>query len=299
MLGFLVCLGGCAEEMEESGKVSSDESPGIESPRWTLTQYGDTTGLQASFYTITSDEGHVIVVDGGHEENGDYVEQVLAESGNHVDVWILTHPHPDHIGAFLRVVEDGEVSVDTVYDNGVDPQVYSNLAQEWDEPECYEQYLALTQEWDELKHAKRGEEISLPGLKIRFYWNYAQGMEQTIEDVHNNSSLVFRVWTPEKSMLFVGDCYQNQVAEQLLQETPEELASDYVQMGHHGNHTLPYTFYEKIGPEGVFFDAPEWLMTGEQYDARRNYEQMQQLGAEIYDLRTAPNTVYLYETENP
>ena len=294
---LLVCIvcSGCGNT---NGKEGSDPTAEKEdAPLWTLTQYGDTTGLQALFYTIVSNAGHVIVVDGGHEDNAPYVEQVLAENGNHVDVWILTHPHPDHIGAFLQVMEDGEVSVDAIYDNGVDPTVYNALAQEWDEPEIYERYVELTGDWSEVKSAKKGDELSLPGLNIRFLWSYEPGMEQTISDIHNNASLVFQVRTEERSMLFVGDCHQDLVAERLLEENAEDLSSDYVQMGHHGNNTLPYTLYEKVNPRGVFFDAPEWLFAGEQYDTQLNYEQMSQLADEIYDYRTAPNEVCLYEND--
>ena len=294
---LLICIvcsfSGCGDKGKEADSTASEEGKTL----WTLTQYGDTTGLQASFYTIVSDEGQVVVVDGGHEENAPYVEMVRAESGNHVDVWILTHPHPDHIGAFLRVMEDGEVTVDAIYDNGVDPKVYTALAQEWDEPKIYERYLELTEGWSEVKSAKKGDEVSLPGLSIRFFWSYEPGMEQTIGDIHNNSSLVFQVKTQERSVLFVGDCHQDLVAERLLEENAEGLSSDYVQMGHHGNNTLPYSFYEKVSPKGVFFDAPEWLLTGEQYDAKTNYEQMKQLADEIYDYRTTPNKVCLYETD--
>ena len=45
----------------------------------------------------------LIVVDSGNPDNEEYVRQVLEKKGNHVNAWILTHPHPDHIGAFNQI----------------------------------------------------------------------------------------------------------------------------------------------------------------------------------------------------
>ena len=47
--------------------------------------------------------GSLIVIDSGNPDNEEYVWQVLEEKENHVNDWILTHPHPDHIGAFNQI----------------------------------------------------------------------------------------------------------------------------------------------------------------------------------------------------
>lgn len=70
-----------------------------------ITQYADITDGQAMFYTIESTKGELIVIDGGWVGNADYVRFVIGEKGNKVDAWILTHPHPDHIGAFNEIMK--------------------------------------------------------------------------------------------------------------------------------------------------------------------------------------------------
>lgn len=134
---MLVLLGGCGKE----GIIAPEDV------KWTLTQYQDVSGSQANFYTLTSNSGKLIVIDGGTENNADYVRQVIAQNGDHVDAWILTHPQFDHIGAFNRIFSEEAVEVDAIYDNGLDYDFYASVAQEWDVIATYEAYLELTDGW--------------------------------------------------------------------------------------------------------------------------------------------------------
>lgn len=64
-------------------------------------------------------------------------------------------------------------------------------------------------------------------------------------------------------------------------------------MGHHGNNSLPKEFYEYVNPSTAFFDAPEWLVNGEQYTTKETEAYMTEMGAKVLDYRTAPNTIEL------
>lgn len=66
---------------------------------WTITQYGR-NDINMSFYTIYNEQKGLIVVDGGWTQDAADVREVINTLGGHVDAWILTHPHQDHIGAF-------------------------------------------------------------------------------------------------------------------------------------------------------------------------------------------------------
>lgn len=288
---MLACL--CAIVLIMVSGCGSEKIIAPEDVRWTLTQHQDVSGSQANFYTITSNSGKLIVIDGGTENNADYVRQVIAENGEHVDAWILTHPHFDHIGAFVRIFTEDGVEVEAIYDNGLDYDFYKTVAQEWDVIATYEAYLDLTEGWQEVTSLKAGDTLSFDNLTLTFYNSYFEGIEQFAGDIPNNGSLVFKAATPEKSMLFVGDCYAQGLADKWVKEGLE-VKADCVQMGHHGNNTLPIWFYEHVGADIVFFDAPGWLMEGEQYDAKENKAAMEQLADTIYDYSTAPNEVKLF-----
>ena len=51
---------------------------------------------------IITPEGDLYLIDGGFQgEDGLRITQYIEEHGGKVKGWILTHPHVDHIGAFL------------------------------------------------------------------------------------------------------------------------------------------------------------------------------------------------------
>lgn len=98
-----------------------------------ITQYSDASESQAIFYTITSNKKDLVVIDGGVTANAEKVRKVIKKNGNHVDAWILTHPHPDHIGVFNEIyAQPGKIKINQIYDNGLDYEYYDTLDREWD-----------------------------------------------------------------------------------------------------------------------------------------------------------------------
>lgn len=61
-------------------------------------------------FIITTEDGKVIVIDGGYKFETDYFIQYLrAVTGQlvpKIDVWFLTHPHTDHVQVFNEVAEN-------------------------------------------------------------------------------------------------------------------------------------------------------------------------------------------------
>jgi hypothetical protein len=89
-------------------------------------------------------------------------------------------------------------------------------------------------------------------------------------DICNDCSLVFRIQAAKNTMLFLGDLSRMgvELGQYIIDSNGvENVRADYVQAGHHGNWGQPIGFYEQIMPHEMFLDGPEWLMTGEEYDA--------------------------------
>ena len=81
----------------------------------------------------------------------------------------------------------------------------------------------------------------------------------------NNSSAVFRLDTPKKRVLFLGDLGARG-GELLMEALPaEEFYADYTQMAHHGQKGVNRAFYEYVKPRRCIWPTPEkiWDNVGE------------------------------------
>lgn len=263
-----------------------------------ITQYDDKSGSQGMFYTITVSDGSLIVVDSGNPDNEEYVRQVLEEKGNHVNAWILTHPHPDHIGAFNQIWQQlGDIQVDAVYTINMNYDNYKALAQEWDNFETFDLFTQITQNDDRLHYVHTGDELKIAGLDFKVFNAYDSSVtDQITTDLANDGSMMFKVTNKEESMLFCADVGVK-MSDEIMSHYADELSSDNIQMGHHGNGGLSEEFYRKVHPKVAFFDAPEWLMHPEDdshgWTTPQNCELMESMGAEVYYYATTPNEVEL------
>ncbi len=260
--------------------------------RWELTQHTCDSGNQAMFYTLTNPgTGALILVDGGASENAEHVGRIIEENGGHVDVWFLTHYHEDHCGAFDVLWEKYRDRIDAVYVTPLTWEEFEPTAQDWDTPETFRTFLQITENESKVKRLHRGDLLDVCGLQVTVFnawdeWVAAYG------DIANNCSLAFKISTGQKSVLFLGDMYNHTLGRDILGIFGEDaVKADYVQAAHHGNNTQSHEFYLAASPQAMFLDGPEWLMTGENYDAKDLLEWCEEQGIETYDYRQAPVTV--------
>ncbi|MDO4621757.1 MAG: MBL fold metallo-hydrolase [Eubacteriales bacterium] len=261
---------------------------------WYITQYASLSGAQAMFYTIQDIYGHLIVIDGGHTEDAEQVREVIRELGDHVDVWFLTHPHPDHIEAFTAVYTSGDCpDIDVIYASEFDPVRYEKEAKPWDEYEVFVMWQEAVQGEERLQYLKAGDVLDIYGLTVKCLHDYSQ---KEGGSAANDGALMLKMIGNEQSMLFCADVEAKQ-EQKIIDRFGEDLPSTYIQMAHHGNDGVSEKFYRLVKPEKAFFDAPEWLMNPSEENARfttpENRELMESMGAETVYYATAPNSVIL------
>ena len=259
---------------------------------WLITQYGEQTN-QMMFYTLQDKQGHLIVVDGGWEYNAENVKKVIRQLGNHVDAWILTHPHEDHMGAFCEVYDKlGNIKIDKVYTVDMASPDLCLANAPWDHVDVYKRFLSLKIPQLQLVHS--GDKLSVGDLKINVLSAYEDHVDQLSNELLNDGSMMFKVQGNTQSMLFCADVGRF-MSDYLVDKYEDTLKSDYIQMGHHGNGGLKSPFYTIVAPKVAFFDAPDWLF----YDSNGNYttpenrQLMKSLKSTIVSFSTAPNSVIL------
>ena len=264
------------------------------SAEYVVTQYPDATGVQGTFYTIANDD-FLIIIDGGWAENSDAVRSVIAEHGNVVDAWIISHPHQDHAGAFNEIYANpGDITIRAIYDNGFDYDFIEASGEPYDDITVMETYHALTEGADNLTHLKRGDSLSICGLTLDVYNAYDDTVLAAVgdeKDYQNNASLLFKISSENSSMLFCSDIKYD-MNDTLLAAYRDSISCDYVQTGHHGNWSFSNEFYEATGASVYFIDAPSSITDNADFPASTLKEDLQKNGT-VLDFRTAPNSVTL------
>ncbi|MBQ8305777.1 MAG: MBL fold metallo-hydrolase [Blautia sp.] len=282
-------------EMAASWNVRQDLIPDLDPYResaWKVTQFGDITESQEMCYTVTTENG-LVIIDGGCPYEAARLKKIIAQYGNRVEAWILTHPHSDHITAFMDIYDEMKdtISIHHIYlPEHPDAEIMKAKAS-WDSYDCYERFLSM--DIPNLEYVHTGDVLDVMGLKMEVLSAYDNVVFEASDDLMNDGSLVFRLCGKETSMLFLADMGKSMTS--FLSGTyGTKLASDYVQMGHHGFGGPDAEVYRLIAPKGAFFDAPGWLMQSDtERSARPKVQLMQELGCQIYSYYTTPNQIIL------
>ena len=292
---FAVVLAACSyHTLVESKKDSTGYTPDP-ATEYLVTQYADATGVQGTFYTITNDTT-LIIIDGGWADNASAVREVIAAHGNHVNAWILSHPHQDHAGAFNQIyaAPDG-ITIDAIYDNGFDYDFIEAAGEPYDDITVMETYHALTRDASNVTHLHRGDVLSICGLTFSVLNAYDDTVLQNVgdeKDYQNNASLLLKVSSVNSSMLFCSDIKYD-MNDSLLAACKDQLACDYVQTGHHGNWSFSEEFYDAAGASVYFIDAPSSITDNADFPASTLKSDLLAKGKTVLDFSTAPNTVTL------
>lgn len=300
--------------------VRSEEVSQISDGDLIITQYGhDYYGGPTMFYTVDDLNGHFIVIDGGNADEADYVMSRLRLYGNHVDAWILTHPHSDHIGAFNEIyrryvlgegvlneegirVDSGErVTIDNIYAIDLDGDYYEEIARPWDLIETYYDFNSLSSSMDNLTYVERDSTYDIGNASFTVYNTFTdESYDISTGSLPNAASMVFELYGPEgssgESMLFLGDLEQGN-ADLISGLFRDDLSADYVQAAHHGQN-VDYDFYELIGASSVTVDAPGWLRQ-ENPDTHTAYEHLMWFydnGYDVLTYDTTPNSIILHSS---
>ena len=210
-------------------------------------------------YFITTPKNELIFIDGGRDIDSQLVKSYIDKFGGKVDHWFITHPHSDHVGALLKLLdEENNLEIENIY--------YSLLEDEWykeNDTRGYESSHAMIENLNNEKiHNKveciEGQVIEIDNIKLDII--RTPNPEIKNSDNGNDASMTFKVTATDvdKSILFLGDSYVYS-SKELLEGNADILKSDSVQMAHHGQNGVTKEVYEAISPSICFFNCPKYL----------------------------------------
>ena len=223
-----------------------------------LSLLADHGNRQMLSMVMQSKDGTLVVIDGGWDSDSAHLLDVIRSKGGHVSGWFITHPHSDHAGALIEILNnpDSQITIDNVY------------------------YKFTDQEWYDTHGSGRGDFVvglrdalaKLPPEKL--HGDITKGQEIQLGDIRavvmndpylldatsvNNSSVVFKFYLNGVSILVLGDLGPEGGQLLMNEHTPAELKSDIVQMSHHGQYGVNRDVYAAINPQIALWPCPQWL----------------------------------------
>jgi competence protein ComEC len=207
-----------------------------------------------------------ILIDGGSIDAGPRVASYLKSQGiSTIDVLVSTHPHADHIGGLLTVLEEFPVKV--VYDSG---QPHTT--------QTYEEYLTLIDQKN-IRYIvpERGDTIDAgSGVTVHVLSPPPEGIDG---DDLNENSIVLKITFGDTSFLLASDT--GFPAEDALLSSGADLRSDVLKVGHHGSkYSSGKAFLKAVDPKYAVIEVGANNPYG--HPAPETLARLETAGAKVY-----------------
>lgn len=223
----------------------------------------ETSEFMMSFVIVTA-QNNAIVIDGGRKEDMPLLKKYV--DGRHISAWILTHAHNDHIDGFVAELEKNgcaDFDIERVYYNFPDYETLIAKTDVADYPYLVRELKEILPAFNAQKHkiadklqvTNQGDVLQIDEVKIEFLYAFHDGL---YDNLMNDASLVFKLSTPNKSVLFLGDLGP-QGGDALYRESRDKLRADIVQMAHHGHMNVGMEVYAATDAKTCLWCCREWL----------------------------------------
>ena len=224
--------------------------------------------LQVHFIDVS--QGDAILLDYGETEllidGGDKTPGVVSYLSNFIDgdleVVVATHPHADHIGGLIKVLEEFSVLEIWVNSDPATSQTYNDFMD------------LVNNEGADVVEAMRGDTISVSGLEFDMLHPVDPLFGNT-----NDNSIVLGLGYGDVDFLFTGDAEEDAEASMIAAGVLTDI--DILKVGHHGSNTASsQAFLDIVQPEIAIYMAGTGNTYGHPHE--ETITKLETMGAEIY-----------------
>jgi competence protein ComEC len=265
----------------------------------------DVGPVEGDSILIVAPGGKSVLIDAGDAGKGKVVLDALKRyKVEHLDYFIATHPHPDHIGGADEVLS--AIKVGTVIDNGVDlstpepvatPSAKGSKAKAAPSPppakkskaktvnSFFDEYAAaLKQNGAQHEKAQPGGKIDLGGGAILTVLGpsepfFTKEQMKAGGNETNANSIVLRLDYGDFSMLFMSDA-EAQTEERMLARDVN-LKANVIKVAHHGSkYATTENLIKRVHPEAAIISDGAWNRYG--HPAQAVLDRLKAANAKLY-----------------
>jgi len=215
-----------------------------------------------------------VLIDGGERSPGitDYIKKYI---DGPLEVIVATHPHADHIGGLIKVLEDFQV--EEIWLNG-----------DTSSSKTYQDFMAaVNAEGAVVNQTKRNGTISVGNLNFSIL-----NPPDTLFSDANNNSIALRLKYGDIAFLFTGDAENK--AEASILTTRSTLQAQILKAGHHCSRTASSeAFLDEVKPEKAICMVGAGNSYGHPH--QETLTALSDIGAEVY--RTDINGTIVVSTD--
>ncbi len=169
---------------------------------------------------IIMPDGKTMLIDASVKDEGANIAEYISRNNvNHIDYFVLTHPHADHIGGAKKVIETFPVGTVVMPDAVSDTATFENLL------------TAIEDKGIKLHVAALGDIIRLGNANV----TVIAPVNKT--DDMNNMSLVLRLDYGKTAFMFMGDAERPSENDMLNKHSASAFKANVIKLGHHGAST--------------------------------------------------------------
>ena len=228
---------------------------------------------QGDSVLIQTPEGNTMLIDGGPRENGASLVSYLKKQGvTKINVMVATHPHEDHIGGLISVINSFQV--DNIIDSGVSHTT-----------KTYKNYLTTIQ----------SKNINFVNWSLGQQFDFGKNIDFTIvgpttksSSELNDSSIVIYFKYNKNTFLFTGDA--ESIEEGKIVSSGANINADVLKVGHHGSDSsCCLKFLKAVSPSIAIISCGKSNSYGHPNDI--TLKNLTTIGAKIYRTDITGNIV--------